>query len=87
MNSTAPSECDVVVDASELVLAGLKESGNMLDMALVIIAEVSYNATAVFSVLRVIPDLHVPLSRCCVSAEKPLKRFLHTCGSTHVSGL
>lgn len=69
MNSTLLFECDVAVYVSELLLARLKESGNMLNMALVIIEELSFNATAVFKVLHVMLDLHVPLSRCCVSAE------------------
>ncbi len=53
----------------------------------VIIRPVSFAAIAAFSCALVIPDTHLPVSKCCNCADGQLNRFLHSASATHLMSL
>ena len=53
----------------------------------VMICPVSFAAMAAFSFVFVIPDTHLPASRCCNCADGQLNRFLHFTSATHLMSL
>ncbi len=53
----------------------------------VIIRPVSFAAIAAFSFVLVIPDTHLPVSKCCNCADGQLNCFLHLASATHLMSL
>jgi hypothetical protein len=48
---------------------------------------VSFAAIAAFSFVFVIPDTHLPVSKCCNCADGQLNCFLHSASATHLMSL
>ena len=53
----------------------------------VMIRPVSFAVIAVFSFVFVIPDTHLPVSKCCNCVDGQLNCFLHSASATHLMSL